>query len=89
MTAVNDAPTGVVANLHAAEDSANGSAAGTIVGQDPDSSSFTYTLLDNAGGRFAMDSAGHVTVADGLLLDYRAGEPPRHPGPGHRRPGRP
>jgi hypothetical protein len=70
VNAVNDAPTGVVANLHAAEDSANGTAAGTIVGQDPDSSSFTYSLLDNAGGRFAMDSAGHVTVADGLLLDY-------------------
>jgi Ca2+-binding RTX toxin-like protein len=70
VTPFNDPPTGVTANLHANEDADNGTAAGTIVAQDPDSSSFTYTLLDNAGGRFAMDNAGHVTVADGLLLDY-------------------
>jgi len=70
VTAFNDVPTGVTANLSAPEDANNGTAAGTIVGQDPDSSSFTYTLLDNAGGRYAMDSAGNVTVADGLLLDY-------------------
>jgi Ca2+-binding RTX toxin-like protein len=70
VTAFNDAPTGVTGSLSAPEDANNGSAVGTIVAQDPDSSSFTYTLLNNAGGRFAMDSAGHVTVADGLLLDY-------------------
>jgi Ca2+-binding RTX toxin-like protein len=70
VTPFNDAPTGVTGTLQAPEDANNGSAVGTVVGQDPDSSSFTYTLLNNAGGRFAMDSAGHVTVADGLLLDY-------------------
>lgn len=70
VTAFNDAPTGVTGTLSAPEDATNGSAVGTLVAQDPDSSSFTYTLLDNAGGRFAMDNAGHVTVADGLLLDY-------------------
>jgi hypothetical protein len=70
VTAFNDAPTGVTGTLSAPEDATNGSAVGTLVAQDPDSSSFTYTLLNNAGGRFAMDSAGHVTVADGLLLDY-------------------
>ncbi len=70
VTPVNDAPTGVTGNLHAPEDANNGSAVGTVVAQDPDSSSFTYTLLNNAGGRFAMDSNGNVTVADGLLLDY-------------------
>ena len=48
----------------------NGDAVGTLAAQDPDSSSFTYTLINNAGGRFAMDSSGHVTVADGLLLDF-------------------
>jgi VCBS repeat-containing protein len=67
---VNDAPTGVTGSLSAPEDSANGTMVGTVVGQDPDSSSFTYQLLNSAGGRFAMDAAGHVTVADGLLLDY-------------------
>jgi len=70
VTNVNDAPTGVTGNLSAPEDAANGSAAGTLSAQDPDSSSFTWTLLDNAGGRFAMDVNGNVTVADGLLLDY-------------------
>jgi VCBS repeat-containing protein len=70
VAAVNDAPTGVTGTLSAPEDANNGSAVGTLVGQDPDSSSFTYTLLDSAGGRYAMDSSGHVTVADGLLLDY-------------------
>ena len=37
---------------------------------DDSSGPFTYTLLNNAGGRFAMDANGNVTVADGLLLDY-------------------
>lgn len=71
VTNQNDAPTGVTGTLQAPEDANNGSAVGTLVAQDPDSSGpFTYTLLNNAGGRFAMDSSGHVTVADGLLLDY-------------------
>lgn len=70
VTPVNDAPTGVTGNLEAPEDATNGSAVGTVSAQDPDSSSFTYTLLNNAGGRFAMDANGNVTVADGLLLDY-------------------
>jgi VCBS repeat-containing protein len=70
VTAVNDAPTGVTGALGAPEDAANGSAAGTVVAQDPDSSSFTYTLLDDAGGRYDMDANGNLTVQDGLLLDY-------------------
>jgi VCBS repeat-containing protein len=70
VTPVNDAPTGVTGTLVAQEDANNGSAVGTIAAQDPDSASFSYVLIDNAGGRFAMDSAGNVTVADGLLLDY-------------------
>ena len=69
---VNDDPTGVTGTLTVHEFPANGTAVGTLVGQDPDSSSFTYQLLDDAGGRFAMDSAGNVTVADGLLIDLRA-----------------
>jgi VCBS repeat-containing protein len=66
----NDAPTGVIGTFSAPEDAANGSVVGSIAAQDPDSSSFSYVLLDNAGGRFAMDANGNVTVADGLLLDY-------------------
>ena len=30
---------------------------------------FTYTLLDNAGGRFALDGA-NLVVANGSLIDY-------------------
>jgi VCBS repeat-containing protein len=70
VTPFNDAPTGVAGTLSAPEDAVNGSAAGTVVAQDPDSSSFTYELLDDAGGRFDMDANGNLTVADGLLLDY-------------------
>jgi len=71
VNAFNDAPTGVTGTLAAPEDANNGSAVGTLVAQDADSSGpFTYTLLNNAGGRYAMNSAGQVTVADGLLLDY-------------------
>lgn len=66
----NDAPTGVTGTLQAPEDANNGSAVGTLVAQDDSTGPFTYTLLDNAGGRFAMDVNGNVTVADGLLLDY-------------------
>jgi Ca2+-binding RTX toxin-like protein len=44
---------------------------GTLSTQDPDSNSFTYSLLDNAGGRFSIDAAtGQVHVANGLLLDF-------------------
>lgn len=67
---INDAPTGVTGTLSVHEFPTNGAAVGTLVGQDPDSGTFTYTLINNAGGRFAMDSSGHVTVADGLLLDF-------------------
>jgi hypothetical protein len=70
VTDQNDAPTGVTGTLSVHEFPTNGDAVGTLVAQDPDSSSFTYTLINNAGGRFAMDSSGHVTVADGLLLDF-------------------
>ncbi|MEZ6087257.1 MAG: LamG-like jellyroll fold domain-containing protein [Pirellulaceae bacterium] len=36
-------------------------------------SSFTFSLTDDAGGRFAIDSnTGEITVADGSLLDYES-----------------
>jgi VCBS repeat-containing protein len=67
---VNDAPTGVNGNLVVSEYGATGTFAGTIVGVDPDSSSFSYQLLDNAGGLFAMDAHGNVTAIDPLRLDF-------------------
>ncbi|HEX2554288.1 MAG TPA: Ig-like domain-containing protein [Microvirga sp.] len=57
------------------EFAAAGTAVGTLATRDPDSSTFTYTLLDDAGGRFAIDPAtGRVTVAKGWRLDFEQDE---------------
>jgi len=59
-----------------AESAAAGVAVGiTAFAADADGSNNTvsYSLTDNAGGRFAIDAvSGVVTVADGSLLDYEA-----------------
>ena len=67
---LNDPPSGVTGDLAADEDGVNGTLAGTLTAQDSDSSSHSFVLLDDAGGRFTMDSSGNVYIADGLLLDY-------------------
>ncbi len=58
------------------ENAANGTVVGvTALATDADATNNTiaYTLDDNAGGRFAIDSStGVVTVADGTLLDREA-----------------
>ncbi|WP_162243979.1 cadherin repeat domain-containing protein [Pseudorhodoferax sp. Leaf265] len=78
LTDVNEAPVGAVTDVDAtansvAENAVNGTVVGvTAQALDPDSTaSVTYSLTDNAGGRFAIDAnTGVVTVADGSLLDY-------------------
>ncbi|MFO0455309.1 MAG: Ig-like domain-containing protein, partial [Planctomycetota bacterium] len=69
----NDAPNDITGSLTVAEGSANGTAAGTVAGQDIDAGdSFSYSLIDTAGGRFAFKSStGQVTVANGSLLDFQ------------------
>ncbi|MFV3074359.1 beta strand repeat-containing protein [Niveispirillum fermenti] len=54
------------------EGAANGTAVGiTASATDINGGSITYSLTDNAGGRFAIDATtGVVTVADGTLLDF-------------------
>ena len=55
------------------ESAANGTAVGvTALATDADSTdTVTYSLTDDAGGRFTIDAnTGVVTVADGSLLDY-------------------
>ena len=48
----------------------NGVAVGVLSAIDPDAGdTLTYTLLDNAGGRFAIDG-NKLVVANGSLLDY-------------------
>ncbi|MFO1390558.1 beta strand repeat-containing protein [Cellvibrio sp.] len=58
-----------------AEGAANGSLVGvTALGTDADAgTTVTYSLTDNAGGRFAINATtGVITVADGALLDYES-----------------
>ena len=57
-----------------AENSANGTIVGVATAIDPDrTGTVSYTLTDNAGGRFAIASAtGQITVANGSLLDFES-----------------
>ncbi|MFN9750435.1 MAG: beta strand repeat-containing protein, partial [Planctomycetota bacterium] len=70
----NDAPHDLLGALSIAENAANGSAVGTLTRSDVDSGdTATYSLVDDAGGRFAINSStGVVTVANGSLLDREA-----------------
>ena len=74
VSAVNDEPTIDVALSGSVvdENSANGTIIGNVLAADIDvGDSLTFSLLDSAGGRFAVDSAtGLLTVADGNLLNY-------------------
>ncbi len=72
---VNDAPHGITADrsLSIAENSGNGTEVGRFSGQDQDvTDGLTFTLVNNAGGRFAITAAGVLSVANGGLLDYEA-----------------
>ena len=65
------APTDITGGpLAIAENSPNGTLVGTVTGQDPDGQPLAYALTDNGGGRFAIDNAGNITVANGVLLDF-------------------
>ena len=75
LTNVNEAPSGAsLSGGTVTENAANGTVVGTVTGSDPDAgASLSYSLLDNAGGRFAINAGnGQLTVADGALLDYEA-----------------
>ncbi len=73
VTAISDTN---AATNSVAENAANGSLVGiTASASDADSTTntVTYSLDNNAGGRFAIDATtGVVTVADGTLLNYEA-----------------
>jgi Ca2+-binding RTX toxin-like protein len=70
----NDAPNDISlvgSPLAVDEFAANGTLVGQVEGEDVDDTTFTYALLDDAGGRFTIDSDdGEVRVAAGLLLDF-------------------
>ena len=56
------------------ENAPDGRYVGTVSATDPNTGeTFTYSLLDDAGGRFDINgSTGEITVADGSLLDYES-----------------
>jgi len=67
--------TGAVnAQLSIDENSANGSHVGFVTAEDSDASeTFSYSLTDSAGGRFAVNAmTGEITVANSTLLNYEA-----------------
>ena len=74
--AQNDAAvmTGGLGNSFEVEElggSENGTVVGTITSQDPDDTSLTYALANDAGGRFAINPVtGQIVVANASLLDF-------------------
>ena len=72
VTNVNEAPTNeTLSGGSVLGGSANGTVVGTVQGTDPDAGSvLTYSLIDNAGGAFAINAnTGVITVADGSKLN--------------------
>ncbi len=78
---VSEFPVGAVTDTNAttnqvAENAANGMQVGITahaVDQDGSNNTITYTLSDNAGGRFTINTTtGVVTVANGALLDFES-----------------
>ncbi|MBK7421190.1 MAG: cadherin domain-containing protein [Nitrospira sp.] len=72
---VNEAPTDLALSANTvAEHAANGTVVGTVSGSDVDmGDTKTYSLTDNAGGRFAINSsAGQITVANRSLINYES-----------------
>lgn len=65
-TVAPGAPSGLLA---VNENSSNGTVVGLVSGGGAD---VTYSLTSNAGGRFAIDAGGTVTVANGVLLDHES-----------------
>ena len=70
---VNEAPTDISLSPAAVdENAANNTVVGTLSTTDPDSAdTHSYTLLDDAGGRFQV-VGNEIRVADGSLLDFEA-----------------
>ena len=68
---VNDTPLNInLSNLYIDENSSNGTIIGSLSTLDPDlGDSFSYTLLNNADGRFILNN-NNLQVAAGNLLDF-------------------
>lgn len=68
----NDAPTGLkIDTTTIAEDASDGMAIGTLVAIDPDTGdTHTFSLVDNAGGRFTIEDNDQLVVAADGVLDF-------------------
>ena len=68
----NDNPNDLsTTGLNVDENAGFGTAVGSVSTSDVDSGeTFTYQLTDSAGGRFAIDNSGNVTVNDPSGLDF-------------------
>src|SRR5262249_49693887 len=75
VTDVDEGTAAVTFRLSAAtirETSANGTVVGSLTPDHvPQGVTYTYTLTDNAGGRFALNGS-QVVVANGAALDFEA-----------------
>ena len=72
----NDGPDDLaLSNAAVNENVADGTVVGTASGSDADVGDvLSYSLTDDAGGRFAIDSStGEITVADGSCPGSRGG----------------
>jgi Ca2+-binding RTX toxin-like protein len=71
---INDAPNSIAwaSGGTIDENSSNGTSVGVVVATDPDSlDSLSYTLINNAGGRFSFDAGTRtINVANSTLLDF-------------------
>ena len=72
---VNESPTNIQISKNTIdENSPNGTVIGTLNTTDPDvNNTFTYSLVDNANGRFAING-NQLIVADGTKLDYETNQ---------------
>lgn len=73
-TVGNEPPSSLALSTHTInENSAANTVVGTLSALDPDGSSLSYQLLDDAGGRFTL-SGDKIVVANGSLLDFEQAE---------------
>lgn len=67
----NDAPTAIVlSNTAIDEGSANGTLIGTLTGSDPEGDAITFSLLNDAGGRFSLTGGNSLVVNNGSAIDF-------------------
>ena len=67
---------GSTSDMSVVENASTGTVVATAIGIDPNvGDDLTYSLTDDAGGAFAIDSStGEITVADGSLLDHETAD---------------